>query len=153
MLRSPSSSLSHHQRQRTSRLSVSMATPLATSGPPLASRGLPSSSSCSSSPPSSLLLGRRPSRRLRSSSPQVIFSVPDNAPLSVCPSAAVAGGDGVVLLGFDAGRCCGRAGEEPRIPALLRGRPPPRLLPAQDGGGELHRPTPSFLQLNLTRMC
>ncbi|KAG2616188.1 hypothetical protein PVAP13_3NG154232 [Panicum virgatum] len=70
MLRSPSSSLSHHQRQRTSRLSVSMATPLATRGLPLASRGPPSSSS-SSWPPSPLLLGRRPSRRLRSSSPQV----------------------------------------------------------------------------------
>ncbi|PAN17083.1 hypothetical protein GQ55_3G100600 [Panicum hallii var. hallii] len=68
MLCSPSS-LSHHQR--TSRLSVSMATPLATRGLPLASRGPPSSSSSSSWPPSSILLGRRPSRRLRSSSPQV----------------------------------------------------------------------------------
>ena len=53
--------------------------------------------------------------------------------------------DGVILLDLDAGRCCGRAGEEPRIPALLRGRPPHRLLPAQDGGGELHRPARSFL--------
>ncbi|OEL19873.1 hypothetical protein BAE44_0019108 [Dichanthelium oligosanthes] len=51
-----------------------MATPLATRGLPLASRGPPSSSFSSSSSPwpaSFLLLVCRPSRRLRSSSPQV----------------------------------------------------------------------------------
>ncbi|CAL4895861.1 unnamed protein product [Urochloa decumbens] len=51
-----------------------MATPLATRSCLLASRGPPSHSAASSSswPPSSLLqLGRRPSRRLHSSSPQV----------------------------------------------------------------------------------
>ncbi|RCV15363.1 hypothetical protein SEVIR_3G051400v4 [Setaria viridis] len=49
-----------------------MATPLATRGRLLASRGPPfhGASSSSSWPASSLLLGRRPSRRLRSSSPQ-----------------------------------------------------------------------------------
>jgi len=65
----------------------------------------------------------------------------------MCPSAVVAGDDddGAVLLDSDAGRCCGREGEGRRVPALLRGRPPPRLLPEQDGGGELHRPARSFL--------
>ena len=51
--------------------------------------------------------------------------------------------DGVVLLDFDAGQCCGRTGEGRRVPAHLRGRPPPHLLLEQDGGGELHF-LPSF---------
>ena len=50
--------------------------------------------------------------------------------------------DGVILLDLDAGRCCGRAEEGRRVPAQLRGRPPPHLLPEQDGG-ELHF-LPSF---------
>lgn len=68
---------------------VSMAPPLATRGLPLASRGPPScAASCSSCLPSYLQLGRRPSRRFRCSSPQVIYSTP-TVPCASVPALVV----------------------------------------------------------------
>jgi hypothetical protein len=77
-----------------------------------------------------------------------------NCALCVC---AGAGGWLLEWLYLDAGRCSGGgAGEGRGVPALFRGRPPPRLLPEQDGEGEfhsIHRSLISSLQLADAKPC
>ncbi|KAG2610035.1 hypothetical protein PVAP13_4KG094000 [Panicum virgatum] len=64
------------------------------------------------------------SPRPKASSPEVTI---DNRPRPSSECSKFQQGDSF-------GRCCGRAEEGRRVPAQLRGRPPPHLLPEQDGG-------------------